>query len=548
MDELIVRLHVGNISHQLAQNSAALEQRLSRYGEIIKPIELHSKPVGDFYFGYMTMKLTPKELEKLKTSFNKVLFMGRKISISVAKPWYQERLKERNQVDYRYLEMRDKVCRSRAERIKEAQTAYPMNNLSGELLLRNQYAANCSSMGYLKSCHTFNNTSANTKSTPPSHNLVGRLSYGALTNASYPSTHQYSRISGGGEVIKGRHLKSKRKPEQLRKQTRRILVNGELKQLKQWKTKLWGLEKNKSPLDLTWRYHNGSWWSGTNHIIENTSIGQNVDFSSDEEAQEERNKNSSVMEKFLAEHDFSKPIDLSDKDDDLEAQNDKNDFDYEIQGKTLAQEPDHETEETNELPPSPNADNEAKPGATETDIRPNNARQDYDITTSQVSISEKSTEPVGHTNPQSHQVNATDTLRAAFNPTEKFLLNISDDDIDESKVTSEEEQRKILDNIKKSRHDNGIVSGYSTSKKFGLFWPHTDSAFLHSLSQLLKLGTFKSHVKLPGENTTVEISSGEEPPYEKWFWSIRGEFSAECKRRRRDTLRSFKKRKNNSFV
>lgn len=542
-----MRLHVGNISHDLAQNSAALEQRLSRYGEIIKPIELHTKPVGDFYFGYITMKLGPKDLEKLKTSFNKVLFMGRKISISVAKPGYQERLKERKQVDFRYLEMRDKVCRSRDERIKEARTAYPINNLTGELLLRNQHAANNSSMGYLKSCHSFNNNSAKTKSTPPSHNLFGSLSYGALTNASYPSTQQYSKLSGGGEVIKGRHLKSKRKPEQLRKQTLRILVNGELKQLKQWKTKLWGLEKNKSLLDLTWRYHNGSWWSGTNHIIENTSNDENIDLSADEEAQDERNKSASVMEKFLAEHDFGKPIDLNDRDDDVEVQGDTNDFDYEMQGKTTTQDPDPETEEINELPPFSNAGNDERDKGTDNEVRPSSTDPDHNAVSNQVLAPEKDTESVDVDTPQSYQVNATDTLRAAFNPTEKFLLEISDDDIDESKVTNEEEQREILDNIKKSRDDNVITSTSSTSRKLGFFWPHTDSAFLYSLSQLLKLGTFNSHVKLPGENSAIEIS-GEETPYEKWFWGIRGEFSAECKRRRRDTLRSFKKRKNNPFV
>ena len=37
----------------------------------------------------------------------------------------------------------------------------------------------------------------------------------------------------------------------------------------------------------------------------------------------------------------------------------------------------------------------------------------------------------------------------------------------------------------------------------------------------------------------------EESLYEKWFWSMRGDISRECKRRKRDLLRTIRKKKKN---
>ena len=55
----------------------------------------------------------------------------------------------------------------------------------------------------------------------------------------------YSITSGQGEIIKGRHRVTKRPHIDFAKghQTLRILINGELKQIQGYKTKLWGMEK-----------------------------------------------------------------------------------------------------------------------------------------------------------------------------------------------------------------------------------------------------------------------------------------------------------------
>ena len=55
---------------------------------------------------------------------------------------------------------------------------------------------------------------------------------------------------------------------------------------------------------------------------------------------------------------------------------------------------------------------------------------------------------------------------------------------------------------------------------------------------------------LPQLSKVAEGSSGGgavekegETEYEKWFWSVRGEFSRECKRRKRDLMRIMRKKR-----
>ena len=175
-----------------------------------------------------------------------------------------------------------------------------------------------------------------------------------------------------GEIIKGRHRVTKRPHIHFAKghQTLRILINGELKQIQGYKTKLWGMEKHKTARDLTWKYHNGTWRSGDDHIIEkNTTVkirdpiiggpqpiecgidgekadnyGADIEVDSEEnELKEERNKNTAVLASLFTNYDFDKPMDLSDVDDngidekdiiyDSKGRRKVNRYDYEIEGK-----------------------------------------------------------------------------------------------------------------------------------------------------------------------------------------------------------------------
>ncbi|KAM9917480.1 hypothetical protein OXX59_009312, partial [Metschnikowia pulcherrima] len=80
---------------------------------------------------------------------------------------------------------------------------------------------------------------------------------------------QYSRTSGHGDVVKGRIRKTPRPTAYFvrKQQTMRVLINGELKQIKSYKTKLWGVEQ-KSARDLTYRFVDGQWRSGDDHVVE----------------------------------------------------------------------------------------------------------------------------------------------------------------------------------------------------------------------------------------------------------------------------------------
>lgn len=86
-----IRLHIGNISPKLKESPESLTSRIEKFGEIIKSLEFHTKPLQLHYFAYITISINDSNLEKLKKSLNGVLFMGMKLSINIAKPSYLER-------------------------------------------------------------------------------------------------------------------------------------------------------------------------------------------------------------------------------------------------------------------------------------------------------------------------------------------------------------------------------------------------------------------------------------------------------------------------
>lgn len=82
--------------------------------------------------------------------------------------------------------------------------------------------------------------------------------------------------------------------------------------------------------------------------------------------------------------------------------------------------------------------------------------------------------------------------------------------------------------------------------QYGLFWPHFESPFLSTQSQLAKIGNLaESGFNLPLLSNVADGDGKEgETGYEKWFWSMRGEFTRECKRRKRDLMRIMRKKRN----
>ncbi|WPK24480.1 hypothetical protein PUMCH_001754 [Australozyma saopauloensis] len=369
------RLHIGNISPQLAEKEAMLTTRLLKFGDIVKPLELHTKPVNDFFFAFADMDLTDKEFEKLKAAFHGITFMGRKLTIAVAKPAFEVALQKdlhRPETGKKVLAKHEGIARARELRIAETDTSFGSNSHSrGPLYKTSLIGANNSSMGYRISAHTTNNLSGNTKNDAPSQSLVGMKSYGSTLIPKGPFRQQYAHLSGGGEVVKGRLRKTVRPAAYFarKEQSLRILVNGELKSYKFHKTKLWGVEKNKTARDLTFEYEDGTWKSGDGHAVERVevkrarveslgptrcaisgadavnygaeSIATTAEVAeSSDTTSTEQSKNKTVLAKLFNTFDFDKKVDVE------EALEDEEDVSYDSKGRKTVKRFDFETQGT----------------------------------------------------------------------------------------------------------------------------------------------------------------------------------------------------------
>lgn len=636
MDEntTVRRLHIGNISPKLVENTLSFEARLARFGKLHSSLDLHTKPVNDFYFAFINIELNDKSYDQLKQAFNGVLYMGRKLTVSIAKSDYTETWqKDVKRPDFKKNDRikRDTIAKQRDLRIKEATTLYPCNSINDNLVT-NQLSLGS---GYSLSSHVFNNVAGNTKNKAVQHDLVGSKSYGCLINPSKPYSQKFSNLSGRGEVIKGRHRISPRPHIYFLKkqQTIRININGELKQLKFYKTKLWGLEKNKISNDLTWKYSNGVWKSGDDHIIEritpktdswkcgvsgndaenygktNSEHAKTVELTGEGEEEDslshERSKNNNILASLFHSYDFDKPveieedigIDASDITYDSKGRRTVKRFDYEIQGsvdnedmgaesqdsfdyeaiksyKQTAERPQEEVyydelDEGNEI----DLDELGRQYATEAISNRYDEEHGFEVVqedepVKETTVDEDSEEEFipSFSKADKPPVNDTETLRSLFNPDQStynddqsggFKLALDEDDIDQTtNIPTQQQQEELLNQIHiKQQEETEQILPTTSSTKFGLFWAHFDSPFLQTQSQLNKIGNVDELPHLPGEEDGVNahgisklISNNEETPYEQWFWSKRGELMRECKRRKRDVNRIFKKKNTKAIL
>ncbi|CAK7900876.1 hypothetical protein CAAN1_22S01970 [[Candida] anglica] len=650
-----LRLHIGNISPKLAASAEMFEARLAKFGTITKKLEIKSKPLLDKYFGFVSMELTPQQYDKLKAAFHDILFMGMKLSVTEARSGYNWE-KDHNRPDIKKQERinRELIAEARRKRIVEASTKYPTNSFTGELTNSSFLAANAGSLGYMKSSHTTNNKSANTKNKPPSSTLVGSKSYSIACIAKQPYRQQYSTTSGHGEVVQGRLRSTARPIRHMRESTLRILINGELKTYKNYKTKLWGMDTSKTARDLTWRYVEGSWKSGDDHIVERRRIvravpvddyvlggpepvrcGANVEEYGkpalskdsgeppvilDEDLQQEIDKNNNVLASLFSTHDFDKPLEVEEDIEKPEVTFDSKGrrtvktFDYEIEGADQNDDEDDDDENASDVSFDYEGARQAVAQYTKEHERPQEVyydenddgnNLDFDLDAQSTEALRKryedehrdeeeeekeveqqhkedvftrgqsvGTDSVDETfitaqenqseeeEPQSEEefipsfgqkTNNTETLRTLFNKEEDstFKLNVEDDDdIDQEKevVLDESQQRELLREIELKQQEELQKFQEKRRAQFGLFWTHSDSPFLATQSQLSKIGTADDLVNLPGEDDAGAgantADAGEESVYEKWFWDHRGELSRECKRRKRDVVRAFKKKVN----
>lgn len=661
------RIHIGNISPKIVKDITSFETRLSKFGKLKSNLDVHTKPIQDFYFGFINMELNDKDYDKLKNAFNGINYMGHKLTISIAKRsnFDKEWKKDHDRPDTNKSERikRQKIAEVRSKRITESQTPYTINSINGNLAIATP-APNLSSLGYTKSNHTFNNITGNVKQSIPTTNLKGLESYASDTTSKKLINQQYSKISGNGETIIGRHRKTPRgRIYNVKKlQSMRININGELKQIKCYKTKIWGMDQTKTLKDLTWSYSNGVWKGGDDHIIERVSqrkvdlnnvnlisCGINgtaasnygnetttpiIEYDGDDEEEklkQERLKNNAVLASLFNKYDFDKPLEIEE-----DTKIDENDITFDSKGRKVVKRYDYEAEGklNNEDEEKEQQDEDMESDGSfdysaiqnykkqaESNFKPeqyydeDDEGNELDLDT----IGEKfTTEAIRESYDQSHNIetentdekiesnqeqseeseaqvedeneteepiqrqiddnseeenltpsfgkpttNNTETLRSLFNPNQAsdpskeantgFKLSLDDDeDIEqnESNILSEQQQKDLLKQIKlkqrQDQQDDESVVATSTRNKFGLFWPHFDSPFLQTLSQLNKIGNINENVKLPGDEDDITVAENnddvEENPYEKWFWSKRGELMRECKRRKRDVNRIFKKK------
>ncbi|KAK6203280.1 putative nucleolar protein required for 60S ribosome biogenesis [Scheffersomyces amazonensis] len=652
------RIHVGNISPKLAEKPESLTSRFEKFGKITIPLELHTKPITSHYFGFMSLEITNKNWDALKRSLNGIQFMGLKLSIEEAKKssFQDEWKKDVNRPDTKKEDRlkQANIYRARQIRILESHTPYSINPITNTFVQNSSSIS--SSSGYMKSAHTYNNASANTKNKPPSHSLVGQNSYSSWSTPSKTLYSRYSNISGNAEIIKGRHRITKRPHTVFLKklQTMRLLINGELKQIKSYKTKLWGIEKSKTLNDLTWKFSNGYWKSGDEHILEKLkpppcgisgveamNYGKLGDDNNEDivnndgneiDITQENLKNKSVLASLFDHFDFEKPVEVEedtlgiDKEDilyDSKGRRKVRRYDYELEGgdnDDNESESDYNFDVSNvddiiqsytanhEMPQQEVYYSEDDEGndldldmlgqqyTTEAinqkyndehvlEDQPSEEQQQQQQQQQQQEEEEEEQEeqheqkeeeessedefiPTFGSKPT--KVNDTETLRSLFNPSTsdkievsnedensngfKLALSVDDDDIDETKAIDTTSQQELLEQIKAKQEEQLQQQIQQSSRTVGLFWGHFESPFLQSQSQLSKIGNANDHIKLPGENLTEVINingdnvghennqDGEESAYEKWFWNMRGELSRECKRRRRDVLRVFRKK------
>lgn len=456
-----VKLFIGAISQQLADSIDELDSRFSKYGKIISPIDLHKKPTLDTYFGYTTLEITPKQLVALRQAFNKVKFKGTVLAIETARPDYKER--------------------------------WATDNAR--------------------------------RDPPPSKDQLKR---------------KYGKPRREVDIIPGKMRKTPRK--RAKYMTFRIQIGSKKTILKCPKKKLWGVMKNKKIDEMVWQYSHGQWKDGNGDIIETvdfqpvaTKSGVSLIGSTstskdsktlqkpesetiaDEEAEEERQRNLSILDKIFgdAAEDFMPKALIDSRGNELEL--DENDS-------------EKENEDDEDMADWENHSNFKKVEATN-DMNPAIDNEDEDVEMAERSNKQEKEDKT------SNAINSTKTLRNLFNPAEnsgQFFLfggdNADNEDFDNTVLDEINEAEKQQASIKpKSADDISFASSFPPAVakvRKGLFFGHFESPFLSSQSQVALL----------------PLLQFDKEAWETLFYDKRSDWAKKYKARRREALRQIEKK------
>lgn len=547
------RLHIGGLSKELTENITELEQRFSKIGQIVEPIEIHEKPVLEYNFAYVTMELNDSQFKELKKLWNDVRYKGSKLTIGIAKENYLQRWeKDSRRQDPKILsrERRSKVTESRLARIAQRDE----NPFKLALVTKGRFRA--------------------TSRTTDLKNLTLRIS-----------------INGRLKVIKCKKTKlwGMDKNKAIRDLTSRFVAG-------EWR------DGNDHVIDRLARkiviFDDGK------ILVKDTTVPTADDIK--EELEEEQHKTNKILEDMLNKYNFEKPVELED-----DNKNDNNsDFDYELENRVAENnfnDDEHENSNSEELTLTYNVPEKKclKPS-------PESVIQDYKSYGSQISKEEQVEEdddeeffnnlkpisdyveqlegdgedPVDeHKKHPSESITKTQSMPSTaqikesnddevnaenigeidneFIPTfgsaktdgeidDEFIPTFGSsksDDATKTPATNTTEKLRALlsagsstSATEKTEEDSNIddsrvevvLPNLKKTKNVGLFFSHFDSPFLVAQSQINKLR---------------ELKVNEELKYDEWFWSNRGELNREFRRLRRDVLRRNKKKfKSSIFI
>ncbi len=494
-----VRLHVGNLSPELVKDITDLEDRFSRYGTIVKPFEIHKKGISGYCFAYITMWMTKKQLQKIRSSFNGVQYKQARISVSVAKPTYKEE----------WLRSLKRPDDKTSERKKNATLAWKRK----ERIL-----------------HVDDNPFEKV------YVLKGRMRKTARKIDLRKST---MRVYVNGKM----RLSNLRKTKLWgydKGRTARDLS--------------WEFSNGK------WRDGNGHIIErhSRQHILQDpASFEENLaetvqindeslktdDGDMDEEIQEEKSRDLNLLESLMGNYNFEKPVEVDNDNSDASIN------DYELNGVDISSEAEADDHDSYGVTRPKCADNEHKSlveeyqrqhpeymakeeGGSESEevgerdeMNEENEEKKENKETGEKKENKDNKEKMENENKQMHQdqetdddKNETEKLRSLLNPeTEESGFRFSfGGEAEENSPESEKEEK-----INEKKEEESIAQP-ERKKDVGLFFSHSDSPFLSAQSQLSKL-------KL--------INVDKDYGYNQWFWDNRGQLNRMFRRRRREAVK-----------
>jgi nucleolar protein 8 len=524
-----VRIHIGGISADLASSIQDLQKRLEKYGKIVKPLELHQKPILDYHFAYITMNLTNLQYSKLKQAWDGVRFKGSKLTVAKAKDDYLKVWeKDSKRPDSKILERqkRERTAAARLERIAQRDD----NPFKLALVQKGRF-----------------------RKTPRKTDLKN------LTLRVY--------INGRLRIVKCKKTKlwGVDKNRKIKDLTYRFIAG-------QWRDGNDHVVDRLSSKVVVFGNEGVKVVDAPAAVIDDKEI--------EEELLEEHSKANKVLEAMFGKYDFDKPAELDDDDDDDKADSEGKNFDYELEraGIEAEDEDDDETMDLHYNVPEKNCVHPSRQSLLEeynAHSKVVNFDEDAEENVKPAIVADAEMEDADdddfykniqpETFSEEHDEEFIPSFGASKDQPRKDESEKSDNDSrKESGVEIDEEEEEFIPTFGRAEPAVGEQSNVNTTEKLRALLATSESEAnanveatqdvadvemeLPILKKSRDLGLFFSHFDSPflvaqaQINKLREIKVEEELEYDDWFWKNRGELNREFRRLRRDALRRTKKK------